>query len=99
MTHNRPLPTDPTCSGEDTDSRGFPKLDRSSLVARNIEDGSGDVEYWREQTPQARFRAVEMLRRLNYGEDATSGRLQRLLEVAEATYSFSRIDASCAIGS
>jgi hypothetical protein len=39
-----------------------------------------DREWWFAQTPQARLRAMELMRRINYGQ-AAAGRLQRLLEV------------------
>jgi hypothetical protein len=38
-----------------------------------------DRAYWMRQTPQARLRAMELMRRINYGQ-AAAGRLQRLFE-------------------
>jgi len=75
-------------SGEDDGARKldeprFPVLDRRSLTVKILGDNSDEIEFWREQTPQERIRAVEMLRRLNYGIVATSSRLQRLLELDE----------------
>ena len=61
---------------EDSGDRRFPELDRRSLTVTNLGDNSDDVDYWRNRTPQERIRAVEMLRRLNYGIDATSSRPQ-----------------------
>jgi len=72
---------------EDSGDRWFPELDRRSLTVTNLGDNSDDVDYWRNRTPQERIRAVEMLRRLNYGIDATSSRLQRLLEIDERAWS------------
>jgi hypothetical protein len=60
---------------------GFPRLDRSRLSVGPIED-HGDRNYWLSRTPLERLEGIELLRRLNYGETATSARLQRLLEVA-----------------
>jgi hypothetical protein len=39
-----------------------------------------DRPYWLRQSPQARLRAMELMRWINYG-DAVSGRLQRVFEV------------------
>jgi hypothetical protein len=39
--------------------------------------------YWRTRSPEERLAAVELLRRINYGEAATSARLQRVFESAE----------------
>ena len=69
------------------DDRRFPVLDRSSLTVAVLGDKSDEIEFWLEQTPQTRIRAVEMLRRLNYGIDATTSRLQRLLELDERSWS------------
>ena len=61
----------------------IPRLDKSQLSLGSIDDHSEDKEYWQGQSAHARLRAIETLRRLNYGERATSARLQRLLTVAE----------------
>ena len=61
----------------------FPRLDKSVLEVTDIEDDSADREYWLSRTPQERLLGLEMLRRFNYGEKATSARLQRLLEITE----------------
>ena len=42
-----------------------------------------DRDYWLRQTPQARLRAMELMRRINYGK-AAAGRLQRVLEVVQS---------------
>jgi hypothetical protein len=42
-----------------------------------------DRAYWLRQTPQARLRAMELMRWINYG-DAVSGRLQRVLEIVQS---------------
>ncbi|TAL34424.1 MAG: hypothetical protein EPN93_11920 [Spirochaetes bacterium] len=42
-----------------------------------------DVSYWLAKPPQERFIALEILRRRLFPHDAVSGRLQRLLEIAE----------------
>lgn len=62
----------------------FPKLDKSVLEVTNIDDEDAEEKrYWHAQTPHKRLEALETLRRLNYGEEAASARLQRFLEVTQ----------------
>jgi hypothetical protein len=70
----------PTTSNQDP-WKGFPRLDRTQLSLGPLEDDA-DRNYWLSRTPLERLEGIELLRRLNYGETATSTRLQRLLEVA-----------------
>jgi len=48
----------------------------------SLDDGD-EIAYWRTRSPDERLEAVELLRQINYGEDATTARLQRVLEFAE----------------
>jgi len=59
---------------------GFPRLDRTRLSLGPLDDGA-DREYWLSRSPLERLEGIELLRRLNYGEAATSARLQRVLEL------------------
>ena len=62
----------------------MPKLDKTKLAITSIDDeASADRAYWHGRTPHERLQAVELLRRINYGERDVSARLQRLLTVAE----------------
>jgi hypothetical protein len=64
------------------DGRGL-KIDRSAFsVVRLEEQDEEDKRYWRGKTPQERLEAVETMRRIAYGYDPTTARLQRVLEVA-----------------
>jgi hypothetical protein len=45
--------------------------------------GAQDKAFWATQTPNARLRAMELMRRINYGKAATA-RLQRLLEIVQS---------------
>jgi hypothetical protein len=56
------------------------RLNRRAFAIASLTDGDDDRRYWARQTPQARLRAMELLRRINYGQ-AAAGRLQRILEV------------------
>ena len=62
----------------------FPKLDRTafSVVSSFEEADKQDREYWLSRTPYERLQYMELLRRINYGPDATT-RLQRVLKIAE----------------
>jgi len=61
----------------------FPRIDRTALSVRSIHDPPDDAQFWLSKTPEERFAAVELLRRINYGTSRTSERLQRFLEVVE----------------
>ncbi len=46
-------------------------------------DDRDEITYWHSRTPEERLEAVELLRQINYGEAALTGRVQRVLEIAE----------------
>jgi hypothetical protein len=58
------------------------KVDRSTISAASLADGTDEKAYWLARTPQERLKQVEILRRINYGPKATA-RLQRVLEITE----------------
>jgi len=57
-------------------------VDRKRLTIVDLRDTS-DRTFWRDHTPLERLRAVQINRQVAYGRTSTSGRLQRILEVAE----------------
>ncbi len=59
------------------------KLDKTFFEIADLGQEKNDLEYWLSRTPEERFQAIELLRRINYGEDAATARLQRIFEVAE----------------
>ncbi|MEM9556569.1 MAG: hypothetical protein AAGC60_20085 [Acidobacteriota bacterium] len=59
------------------------QIDRSVIEVGEFDDSAERRAYWHARTPAERMAAIEELRRINYGEHATSRRLQRVLEVAE----------------
>ena len=60
------------------------RIHREITVVANFADAEKkDKEYWLKQTPQARLRAMERMRQINYGKAAT-GRLQRVLEIVQS---------------
>ena len=59
------------------------RIRRVLTVSTFAEMEKQDRAYWLRQTPQARLRAMELMRRINYG-DAATGRLQRFFEVVQS---------------
>jgi hypothetical protein len=59
------------------------RLDRGAFEVVSITDPPKDRSYWMSRTPAERFEALELLRRLAYGYDPDTARLQRVLEVTE----------------
>jgi hypothetical protein len=57
-------------------------IDRRAFSISSDFDDEEQRMYWLSRTPYERLRHVEMLRRINYGDQATA-RLQRVLELAE----------------
>lgn len=60
----------------------IPRLDKTALTVTALDEvDKADCAYWHSQTPEKRLQAMQWLRELNYGRDAVSGRLPRLLEI------------------
>lgn len=57
------------------------RVERTALSVASFDDADDDVAYWWSRTPEERLAHVEVLRRINYG-DQTTGRLKWILEVA-----------------
>ena len=52
------------------------------LVVTNFEDAAADDRaYWHSQTPEACLQHALELRRINYGTDRASARIERVLEI------------------
>jgi len=66
------------------DENQFPKMNKKvvSVISSFEEADRQDKEYWLSRTPLERLQHMELLRRINYGPNATA-RLQRVLEIAE----------------
>jgi hypothetical protein len=61
----------------------LPRLNKKVLIVTNLGDDSEEKQYWLSQTLADRFNAIEYNRRMVYGIDRTSSRLQRILEILE----------------
>jgi outer membrane lipoprotein-sorting protein len=59
------------------------QLNRSVLSITNLTDMNDEKVYWLQTTPKERLLALEMMRQINYGYDATTIRFQRIFEIAE----------------
>jgi hypothetical protein len=59
------------------------KVDRGHFSVSSLSDESDEKAYWLGRSPRQRLEGLELLRRVFYGDAAATGRLQRLLEVAE----------------
>jgi hypothetical protein len=59
------------------------KVDRTAFSVASISDPDDALPYWLTRPVSERLEALELLRRICYGEAAASARLQRVLEVAE----------------
>ena len=61
----------------------LPRLNKKIVKITSLEDTEEEKKYWISMTPLERIEAIEINRRMIYGEDRVTSRLQRLLEVAE----------------
>lgn len=58
------------------------RLDKTALTITTLDEADkADLAYWHKRSVEERLEMVERLRELNYGKDAVSGRLQRVLEI------------------
>lgn len=66
------------------DENQFPRMNKKviSVISSFEEADRQDKEYWLSRTPLERLQHMELLRRINYGSNATA-RLQRVLEITE----------------
>lgn len=59
------------------------RLNKSIVTVSSLTDNSDERNYWFNATPQQRLIALETMRQINCGYDATTARLQRFFEIAE----------------
>jgi len=67
----------------ESDGMVFPRIDRSVVTVGDAFEESDEKEFWRSKTPLERLEAVELYRRIAFGYDPFTARLQRILEFAE----------------
>jgi hypothetical protein len=61
----------------------LPRLDKSKLLVSSLYEIEEEKTFWLSKGAQARLEAVELNRRLVYGHDRVTSRLQRFLETSE----------------
>jgi hypothetical protein len=59
------------------------KLDKTALSVASLEDGTDEIAYWQQKTPQERLAALELMRQIVYGYDPATCRLQRVLTITQ----------------
>ena len=59
------------------------RINRTAFSVANLRAPTEDIAFWGSQTAALRWQAMELLRHINYGKAATTGRLKRVLEVAQ----------------
>ena len=58
------------------------KIDRTQvIIAKNTELDKRDAEYWAKAPIEEKLQTITYLRECFYGEEATTGRLQRFYKV------------------
>jgi hypothetical protein len=57
------------------------RMDKTIFSVVTLTDESDEQAYWRLQSPVARLYALELMRQVMFGYDATTARLQRVLTV------------------
>ena len=61
----------------------IPRLDKSAISISSLGDDLEETSYWLSRTPEERLSAIEIYRRMVYGEDIATARLQRSIAVVE----------------
>jgi hypothetical protein len=65
------------------DSFDFPKVRRDVFKITSLSDPSDDKEYWLSKTPEERLEAVEIMRRIVYGDEALKRLDKSVFEVIQ----------------
>jgi hypothetical protein len=61
------------------------RLDKAAFSVVRLGDDSADKAYWLAQSPQARLKALELMRQVAYGYNPATARLERVFEVIRRT--------------
>jgi hypothetical protein len=60
-----------------------PRLDKKIVRVTSLNDIDEEKRYWMSKSPIDRIEAIEINRRMIYGQDRATSRLQRFFETAE----------------
>ena len=58
-------------------------IDKSSFSISTGFDENSDIAYWKNQNYIERLKSMELMRKLNYGYEPSTERLQRVFEIAQ----------------
>ena len=61
----------------------IPRLNKKIVKVTSLDDIEDEKRYWATKTPLERIEAIEINRRMIYGEDRVTSRLQRFFETAQ----------------
>ena len=63
----------------------LPSLNKETVRVTSLDDISEEKKYWFSKSPLERIEAIEINRRMIYGRDRVTSRLQRFFETSELT--------------
>ena len=69
------------------DMLSFPKMQKTAFTVSLLLEKSDEKSYWLSKTPYERLEAVELMRRIIYGYDPSTTRLQRILKITQRSSS------------
>jgi hypothetical protein len=61
----------------------IPSLNKKIITVTSLDEIEEVKKYWLSKTPLERLEAIEINRRMIYGQDRVTSRLQRFFETAE----------------
>jgi hypothetical protein len=61
----------------------LPSLNKKIVSVTSLDDIEEEKKYWISKSPLERIEAIEINRRMIYGQDRVTSRLQRFFEIAE----------------
>jgi hypothetical protein len=65
------------------DEFNFPKVRRDVFKVASLSEPSDEKEYWLSKTPEERLEAVELMRRIVYGDEALKRLDKTVFEVVQ----------------
>ena len=60
-----------------------PRLNKKIVKVTSLDDIEEEKRYWMSKSPLERIEAIEINRRMIYGQDRVTSRLQRFFETAD----------------
>lgn len=63
------------------DSVDWNTFDKSAFSVCDLGNEGTDLEYWLSRTPAERLEAIEYMRRMVYGYDPATARMERVFEI------------------